>query len=541
MSSLIGRRFLVIGIALLASFASTSAPHAAFPEGFLWGTSISGFQTEMGGNPAHNDPNSDWWVWVRDPDNLSSDGVSGDLPENGPGFFSLYAQDMVMARKRLRTNSFRMGFEWSRIFPTSTEGVDTSGGLSLAVLQQLDALADQSAVARYRDILKSVREQGMSPLVTLVHFTLPIWIHDPIATRDALAGIDPSAPLPPLLEPAGWLDTVVITELEKYAAYVGWKFGDLVDRWVPLNEPVVVGAGGYVNLPGIIGTNFPPGAFTFTGLITVLINEIEGHAAAYDALKAADGVDADGDGSNATVGVVHNMVAFEPSSPSSANDVLGAQHAQYLFNQLFLNSVILGQTDPNADGISDPGEFRADLVGKSDFVGLNYYFRGRILGLGAPITPVLPLFDFLPLTEYRTPQNPTAPTCPSVCTEFGWEIYPRGMEQVLATAGSYGLPVYITENGLADGDDDQRRSYLVRHLQQIEKAITNGVADVRGYHHWSLIDNYEWTSGFYPRFGLISYDPDTLARRPRRSARIYKSIAKRNALTPRLVRRFGVP
>lgn len=531
-------RSIVIASVLIVSALAARPAVAGFPAGFDWGTAASGFQTEMGAGAADDDAGSDWWVWVHDADNIAGGLVSGDLPENGPGSYSRYTDDVDAARRRLRSTTIRIGFEWSRIFPASTAGVDTSGGITLATLQQLDALADQSAVAHYRDVLKAIRAQQMIPLVTLVHFTLPLWAHDPIATRDALAGIDPAAPLPTGFGPAGWLDAALVDELEKYAAYVGWKFGDLVDRWVTLNEPVVVATGGYMNIPGVYAGNFPPGAFTYVGLMTALTNQIEAQAAAYDALRAADAVDADADGGAASVGIVHNMVAFQPRTPA-AEDELGAEHAEYLFNRLLLNSVVLGELDPNADGISDPSEFRADLAGKADFIGVNYYMRGRTHGLGSPLTPLLPLFDFLPMTAYRTPENPAAPACPSTCTDFGWEMYPAGLRQVLQTAGGFSLPVYITENGLADSDDGLRRPYLVRHLEVLEQAIADGVADVRGYYHWSLVDNFEWVSGYYPRFGLFAYDPVTLDRIARPSVRAFKKIAKKNAIPRSLSRRFG--
>ncbi len=530
--------FSIVAAVTFALVVALVRPAGAdFPPGFLWGTAISGFQTEMGVDPANDDTNSDWWAWVHDPDNLANDWVSGDFPEDGPGFLSRYADDLHLVRRRVKVTTFRLGLEWSRIFPTSTAGVDTSGGITLATLQQLDALADQTEVARYRAILAAIHAEGMVPFVTLLHYVMPLWAHDPIAVRDALSGIDPEAPIPGGIGPAGWLDAGLVTEFEKYAAYVGWKFGDLADRWAPLNEPVPVAASGYANIPDVLATFFPPGVFTFTGIIAVLTNEIEGHAAAYDALKAWDTADADGDSVLCEVGPVHNMVAFEPLRNNNPDDILGAQHADYLFNRLFLNSIILGQTDPNANGILDPGESRPDLVGKADFVGVNYYFRGKTLGIGGSPTPTIPIFDFLPITSYSTPENPTTNPCPSRCTEFGWEIYPQGLGEVLTTAGSYGLPLYVTENGLADADDDQRASFLVQHLVVLENAIANGL-DVRGYFHWSFIDNYEWVSGYFPRFGLFRYDPDRLRPKARRSANTYKRIIRKNAVPPRLALRY---
>src|SRR5262249_22317848 len=155
--------------------------------------------------------------------------------------------------------SFRMGIEWSRIFPNSTAGVDISGGFTPAVLAQLDALADQTAVTHYRTVFTTLWAQGLEPLVTLNHFTLPLWLHDPIAVRNAFASVDPLAGgVPPGLTRSGWLDPAIVDEYAKLAGYCAWKFGDLVDFWATLNEPVVVLVSGMVNAPGV-GGNFPPG------------------------------------------------------------------------------------------------------------------------------------------------------------------------------------------------------------------------------------------------------------------------------------------
>jgi beta-galactosidase len=216
--------------------------------------------------------------------------------------------------------------------------------------------------------------------------------------------------------------------------------------------------------------------------------------------------------------------------PGSASDRRGARHADYIFNRLYLNAVIRGLDDRDVDGVIDPGERRAGLRGRADFVGLNYYFRSRVRGLAAPASTTIPLFDFVPTTSYAHPENPGAPPCPTTCTEFGWEIYPKGFRMVLRTAGGYGKPVYVTENGLADADDDQRARYLVDHLSQLSAAMRAGEADVKGYFAWSLVDNFEWAAGYYPRFGFFSYDRRTLARHERPSARVFRRIARSGSL-----------
>ena len=139
---------------------STAQPAAAkvfqpFPEGFLWGVAISGFQNDMG-QGALNDENSDWWVWVRDPDNIATGKVSGDLPEDGPGFYKFYGKAARQAR-RLGANAFRMSIEWSRVFPTSTAAVDILGGFTPAVLAE-------RGVPRRDD-----RSTRLTSNVTLIH------------------------------------------------------------------------------------------------------------------------------------------------------------------------------------------------------------------------------------------------------------------------------------------------------------------------------------------------------------------------------------
>ena len=522
----------------LLALCLAAPARADFPPGFLWGTAISAFQTEMGDDPASNDTGSDWWVWTHDADNIAGNKVSGDLPEDAGGFWDRYRrQARRYARRGLSSNALRLSIEWSRIFPTSTASVDASAGITQAVLEQLDALADQDAVKHYRRMLFRVRGLHMQPFVTVNHFTLPLWIHDGIAARDAFVGVPPDQP-PPTGFAGGWLDATTAEEFAKYAAYVAWKFGRYVDYWAPINEPLSVATGGYANIPGVVGTNFPPGALTYVGLLQVVINMMEGQRVAYDAIKQWDLRDADRDGTAANVGAVLNLVHFEPLTPGNAMDIAGAQHASYLYNRLFPNAIFNGDVDANANGTIDVGEHHPDLVGHADFFGLNYYFRGKALGLGTPVTPSIPLFDFLPITEYYTPERPVGAPCPTTCTDFGWEIYPPGLREVLAIAGSYGRPVYITENGLADADDDQRPAYLVQHLAVLEQAIADGVADVRGYFHWSLMDNFEWARGYFPKFGLYRVDASGNLL-PRASADVYRRIAEANAIPDDLLDLYG--
>ena len=521
---------LAAGVAICAILAANPAAAlggAKFPADFLWGTAGAGFQSEAG-RGKHVDPNSDWYAWTHDAANIADGTVSGELPEQGPGHWKLYKRDFDLAAEELNNNAIRFSIEWPRIFPRSTESIDVGAKISKAELERLDRRANQNAVRHYAKVLKAATARGLTPFVTLHHWTLPSWLHDPAATRDALAGRDPNADLPELTD-GGWLDQRTVDEFRKYAAYLGWKLGNRADYWNTLNEPLVQVANGFVNVPGLIGSYWPPGAFSFTGAITTLLNLERANTVAYDALKRFDRSDADGDHREALVGPVMNMVAFTPADPNSPADQEATEHADYLFNRLFLNAVVRGELDRNADGAIGADESGVHRR-KADFVGLNYYFRGRVSSSGgAPLTPKIPILDFLPATSYATSEDSLFAPCPSVCSELGAEIYPQGFSDVIATADSYGLPVYITENGIADGDDDQRPAYLRDHLAALADSIDAG-ADVRGYFEWSLVDNLEWVYGYGPKFGLYSFDPATLKRTPRPSAKLYGRIAKRNRL-----------
>lgn len=488
-------RALPLTLALLALLAPSAAARD-FPRTFLWGTAIAGLQSEAGGHPSHADRLNDWWTWSRDPANIRSGWVSGDRIDRGPGHWSLFRKDIDLAAERLRSNAFRFSIEWSRVFPRSTSSVRVGRRIDLGDLRRLDRLANHAALRHYAAELRVSDRRGLEPFVTVSHFSLPSWVHDPIATRDALAGRGPDEPLPRLRR-GGWLDRSTVREFRKYAAYLAWKFGPRVTYWSPINEPLVVVANGYVNVPGAFAGYFPPGAFSFTAAIRAVLNLVRANAAAYDAIHALD--------RRARVGPVNNMIAFTPADPSSAADRTAAGHADYVFNRLFLNAVVRGVEDRDADGKITSGERHPERRGKADFLGVNYYFRSRVQALGASISDRIRLLDFLPTQSYRTPQSPALPACPTTCSDFGSEIYPEGFGTVLRTAGRYGLPVYVTENGIADADDDMRAAYILGHLRVLRDVMRAHQARVRGYFHWTLVDNYEWGS-YAPRFGLYGVD-----------------------------------
>jgi beta-glucosidase len=192
----------------------------------------------------------------------------------------------------------------------------------------------------------------------------------------------------------------------------------------------------------------------------------------------------------------------------------------YGFNELSLAAIEDGRL---RFPLSPMGNRYGPLVDSLDFVGVNYYSRQRV-SLRARNGGRLNVLQPTPGAEISDlGRNGT----------YG-EVYAEGMYRVLKRAARLGKPIYITENGLPDADDDQRPRFLLTHLAQVQRAIEQGV-DVRGYYHWSLTDNFEWAEGWALRFGLIALDEKTQARTPRPSARLLSEIIRANAISRTLV------
>jgi beta-glucosidase/6-phospho-beta-glucosidase/beta-galactosidase len=484
-------------VLVLALAACSSSADLVFPRGFLFGTAVAGFQVDMGCPtlPASvcDDPSSDWYRFVTSPEIVGDRSalVKGDPPSRGPGFWELYPQDLDRAASELKNNAFRMSLEWSRIFPRATDGVEGYDALR--------ALASADALAGYHSIFAALRARGLKPLVTLNHYTLPTWIHDTVGCHQDLA----------TCSPRGWLDEErTVREIAKYAGFAAREFGGEVDLWATLNEAFtsIAIAGYLIQTP--IRSNPPAVRLRFEEAKAVYRALVLAHARMYDAVKANDRSDADGDGVAARVGFVHPMVPMAPKDPAKPLDVRAAENVHYLWNLAFLNAVAKGDFDANLDrNVVN----RPDLAGRMDFVGINYYLRAKLEGWEAPAFPQLsPLTTFNPLTFEAD------------------EIYPKGIYEMISVVKGMGLPIYITENGVQDPDDDGTGpEFLVRHLTWVSRAIRDG-ADVRGYFVWTLMDNYEWHLGTDFRMGLYAVDNDDVqkTRRARRAVAVYRAIAE---------------
>ncbi len=486
-----------------------------FPPGFLWGTATAGFQVDMGcptlPKAECEDPNSDWYQFVMS-DAMrkdSSNHLAGHDLSMSPGHWELFEQDFDRAKNELHNNGFRMSLEWSRIFPKPTDGAEGYEALS--------KLANEAAVIHYHDVFEALKNRGIKPLVTLNHYTLPSWIHDGVACHLDLK----------TCKNKGWVDRErTVKEIAKFAGFCAQEFGGEVDLWATENEPFAVLFPGYI-FPSPDRVNPPAiSALVDGGASARIVFQalIEAHARMYDAIKAGDTADADADGKAAVVGVVYSMAPVRPKDPTKEADKKAAENVFYLWNMAFLNAVAKGIFDGDLDG---KGELRADLQGRMDYIGVNYYTRIGVEGADTAILPGLsPLTTFNPLTLEP------------------WENYPKGIYEMVMKVKELGLPTIITENGTSATDDEGKVlvKWIVENLTWLSRAITDG-AQVDGYFVWSLMDNYEWNHGMSMQFGLYGVDPKDpkKPRVARQAATVYGRIAKDGRIPKDLLDAYPVP
>ncbi len=412
----------------------------------------SSHQIEGGNN------RNDWWQWEALPHKVRAGARSG----NACGSWERWEEDLELIRG-LGLNAYRFSLEWSRIEPDQGR-------------------YDEAAIARYRAMLEGCRSRGITPLLTLHHFTNPQWF--------AALG--------------GWEEQANLAHFERYARLAGERYGDLVDRWITVNEPEVLGFYGYDS-----GT-FPPGVRDRSRALLVIANLLEAHGVAARALRETDRVDADGDGRAVLTGVAKHWVLLEPRSRWSPLDrfVTRAQHR--VFNEAVVRALAGGPIEFAIPGARPVRRVVESLQGASDFLGVNYYTRWMVALLGGAA---------------RSARRG------SETSDLGWEIYPEGLERALHECAAFGLPMLITENGIADAADRWRPDFIRATLAAVDRARSSGL-DIRGYFHWSLMDNFEWMEGYHGKFGLyvVDFDHPEARRRPRTSARIFaEQVAMRTA------------
>jgi beta-glucosidase len=338
---------------------------------------------------------------------------------------------------------------------------------------------DGAVLEAYRERLLRMKARGLRPVVTLHHFTHPAWFH----------------------RETPWHRPESVEAFRAYARACAPLFKGLEALIISLNEPMVLLLGGY--LQGVI----PPGIADSAKTVAALENMVRAHAAAREELLAVLG--------RVELGIAQNMVAFAPDRWWHPLDRALVRLGAPAYNHSFHEALVSGHLRMNMPGIGSTRVHIPHARGSCDFIGMNYYTRAHLR-----FVPRAPFISF----KYRDEQA-------RGLTDIGWEDRPEGFGQILRELQRYGLPVWVTENGIDDRHGQRRPSYLHTHLGQVLAARAQGV-DVRGYLYWSLLDNFEWLEAWGPRFGLYHVDFETLERRPTPACRYFKEIATTRRLVP---------
>ena len=422
-----------------------------FPPGFHWCVSTAAHQIE-GGNV-----NSDWWDWEQVPGHIANGDTSGKACDS----WNRVSEDVQML-KDLGVDTYRFSVEWAKIEP-------------------VEGQYDKAAIAHYADEVNQLKRAGISPLITLQHFTMPRWLR----------------------QKGGWEWPGSEGAFAKYTATVYSKIAPGVRDWVTINEPMVNVLGGYYT--GVI----PPGEQRdMSGIIPVLRGLLKAHADAYQVLHQLANLR----GAKVRVGMAHHLRTFDPLSQADPMDVTATSLAEQAWNWTLPDALETGRLTMHMLWLVDDDEVIPGLAGTQDYMGVNYY-TGDLISFSTTQGFVQGERSWLPKSD------------------VGWDIYPAGFHQILReVADRYpGKSIFVTENGIADSHDAQRPDFIRDHLAAMAQAIQEGVP-VEGYCHWSLMDNFEWNSGFTPRFGLYAMDYKTFKRTPRPSAHLFKQIMKDNAI-----------
>ncbi len=429
-----------------------------FPKNFKWGTATAAHQVE-GGNT-----NNQWHIWEQTPGHIANNDKSSlacDWWNNAEADFDRMVE--------INQNAHRLSIEWSRIEPR--EGV-----------------YDTAAIDRYRQMLLGLRQRGIEPMVTLHHFTNPIWLEEQGAWENA---------------------DLVVPKFERFAEKAAQSFGDLCDFWCTINEPNIYGVMCYLS-----GGRMPPGKEDMPLALRVMQNMMLGHAAAYHALHRVQPM--------ARVGFAHHIRPMQPASRRNPLDGIAAKIVDGMFNWSLFNVIQTGKWD-RLMGRGAPSA--KALKGTLDWVGVNYYTRQFI--------------KFQHQNNGSFFAEVSGHPEGAVISDFNYgEIYPQGFLIALRKTAQLGVPIYITENGLPDEADAMRPAFLAEHVRQIWLAA-NFNWNIAGYYHWSLVDNFEWGEGWRMKFGLYAVDHITQTRVLRKSGRLYGEISKANALSAEMVQEYA--
>ncbi len=423
-----------------------------FGNEFIWGAACAAYQVEGAWN-VDGKGASIWDTFTHKKRKIHNH----DNGDQACDFYQNYKNDIALAAS-LNLDVFRFSISWSRIFPTGKNTINTKG------------------VQFYHQVIATCKKQGIEPWITLYHWDLPQELQDE----------------------GGWTNRKILHWFEEYVDFCTKEYGDVVKNWMVMNEPAA-----FVGLGYMLGYHAPgkKGPFNFL------------KATHHACLAMADGGRIIRKNiKDANVGTTFSCSPVEPYK-NKTNNRKAVQRIDTLINRLYIEpSLGLGYPYDGFPALRrienyfEEGDLER-LKFDFDFIGLQNYFR--IVGKKA-IWPPLVWAKEVPASKRNVPKN-----------EMDFEIYPEGMYEILKQFGQYdGIKnIIITENGVCFKDeivngkihDEERIQFFKDYLQNILKAKKEGVP-VNGYFVWSLTDNFEWSEGYEPRFGLIYVDFETQKR-----------------------------
>jgi beta-glucosidase len=351
----------------------------------------------------------------------------------------------------------------------------------------------EAALTHYREMIGELKRLKIEPIATLHHFSTPLW----------------------MARQGGWSNPACVDRFVDFTKVVVKAFGKDVKLWMTINEPMV-----YAFLAYMEGSHAPGVKNPFKGF-RVARHMLLAHARAYHAIKEIN--------RKASVGFAKHMRIFEPYRQGNSWDARVARSQHKGFNMDFLDALFTGETSGNIRVRPSEKEW---VKGACDFIGLNYYARDSVR------------FSLLSPTKLFGKTVPPAPGTKTSHLHEG-EYYPHGIYRLLSMISKYGVPLYVTENGVAtkykenEKDDRYRREYMGAHVAEVGKAIKDAI-DIRGFLFWSTFDNFEWSEGYSMRFGMIHVDFETQKRTVKPSGKMFSEIAKQNALRPETLKKYGI-
>lgn len=558
-----------------------------FPDDFLWGVATAGFQNEGYDDNQPGLKNSDWYAFTTSPAirrrvaKLTRKVLGREITLQEAGTATNHRDPAVLEEdleraRCLGLNCYRFSLEWSRLQPKKPNADDPT-------TQQLD----QTALDYYDSVIEHLKNLNFSlePVVTLNHLTLPIWVLDPPRESTILSVLElPTAAADANFAKAkGWETEETVDAFVSFVRKVAEHYADKgVRYWITLNEPV----GSMVGV-GYVAGIWPPG-FSLEGgrAKEAYFNLLRAHVRAYQTIKEVYGEKpvkvgiahamlytkssgaspvATGAGVGAVIGAAVGLVVGVPIAVLGAavGAIVGAiaggagniheaarNQFDYFYNDHILESLISGQIDteinrrPDKRKNEDARKYfklseETEWSPKLDFIGINYYrsvypYYDQILSLTAGFTGGA--FD----NDLRTSDRDHL-----MLNDLGWEICPLGFYGVIQRVLQYKLPngnpipILITENGIPQAEDRHRAPFTVAHLQQLLRAMRDG-ANVLGYIHWTLVDNFEWQEHYTPnaRFGLFTREhPDQRRRITEGAFALWQTIVDNK--TEGAVRRYG--